>query len=194
MMLYQHMGSRVIGKYTNFEEDARGLKFEGELFLQIEDAKNCYALLKGGVPFGMSIGFRIPANGAEWDENSMTRTINAIDLLELSVVSFPMNPKARVQRVKQEAADMTVREVERALRDVVGFSKTEAKTGAAALKQALKLRDADEGEKQAGDELLVAQVKELAAQMNGTPKPSTQPAIVPLADQVKALAAEYARG
>lgn len=61
--------------------------------------------------------------------------------MEISAVTFPMNPKARVRKVK--GAETTIREWEDILRDV-GLSRNESKIGAKALTKALNQRDVDD--------------------------------------------------
>ena len=48
----------------------------------------------------MSIGFMIPPGGWEYDDAKRARTIKEADLWEISLVTFPANPKARITRVK----------------------------------------------------------------------------------------------
>jgi hypothetical protein len=66
--------------------------------------------------------------------------LKSVDLMEISAVTFPMNPKARIQAVK--GAERTVREWEELLRDVGSLSRTEAKAAASAVSKALEQRDA----------------------------------------------------
>jgi hypothetical protein len=80
-----------------------------------------------------------------WDESSRKRYLSEVDLMEISAVTFPMNPKARVNAVK--GADMTVRQWESHFRDECGLSRSEAKSAASAVAKALGLRDA-EGEQE----------------------------------------------
>ena len=62
-----------------------------------------------------------------------------VDLMEISAVTFPMNPKARVQMVKGE--ERTVREWEEIMRDAGSLSRNEAKVAATAVTKALSNRD-----------------------------------------------------
>ena len=71
--------------------------------------------------------------------------------MEISAVTFPMNPRARVQGVK---SDRTVREWEEILRDAGNLSRQEAKVAAAAVAKSLSQRDAD-------DENLLASISQL---------------------------------
>ena len=51
--------------------------------------------------------------------------------MEVSLVTFPMNPRATVRQVKGE--DITVREWEKGLRDAFQLSRSEAKKAATAV-------------------------------------------------------------
>ena len=66
--------------------------------------------------------------------------LESVDLMEISAVTFPMNPKARIQAVK--GTECTVRDWEQFLRDEGSLSRTEAKAAASAVTKALEQRDA----------------------------------------------------
>lgn len=128
-MLSQHgmMGDDAIpiGVWSSMEEDDTGLKVEGHLIaLDSDKGKRIHAAMKAGVLNGMSIGYRVKSFDYGTKPDQPRRTIKSLDLVELSVVTFPMNEQARVQRVK--AADvLTKKDFEKALRDA-GFSKNDA--------------------------------------------------------------------
>lgn len=129
-MLLQHGGftaedNTPIGIWTALEEDSIGLKVSGK-FADTARGREAYALLKMAprpAIDGLSIGY-IPK---EWSMRSRPeeprRTLKKVDLVEVSLVTFPANPKARVQAVK---SGLTIRDAERALRDA-GFSAQESK-------------------------------------------------------------------
>jgi phage head maturation protease len=89
---------------------------------------------------GLSIGYRVDPKGVEYDEKGKTRMIKSVDLMEISAVTFPMNPRARVQQVK--GTERSVREWEQFLRDEGSLSRNEAKAAASAVTKALEQRDA----------------------------------------------------
>ena len=66
--------------------------------------------------------------------------------MELSVVTFPANGKARVSAVKAASEIGTMREFERFLRDVGGFSHSQAKAIAASGFKASDPRDEAEAD------------------------------------------------
>lgn len=78
-----------------------------------------------------------------------------VDLLEISLVTFPMNESALIQTVKGNAKN--IREWEKILRDVGGLSRTESKIGAKALAEALNHRDDDDNQS------LVTLIKKVAS-------------------------------
>lgn len=95
-MLYQHDASQVIGFWQTITEDAQGLYVEGNLLLDIARALEIYTLLQAGALDGLSIGFRtIRAAPSRLNY----RMVEEIDLAEISIVTFPMHPEARVSKV-----------------------------------------------------------------------------------------------
>lgn len=140
-MLYQHDAKQPIGVYDEIIEDERGLRVKGRLALGTQRGREVYELMKMGAIDGLSIGYRVDAKGYDYDDKRKRRFLKSVDLMEISAVTFPMNPKARVQAVK---SDRTIREWESFLRDEGGLSRNEAKAGAAALTKTLDQRDVGE--------------------------------------------------
>jgi len=97
-MLYQHDPAEPIGTWTEIREDARGLFVRGRLALAVARGREVHALMRQGALDGLSIGFR--AVRARTDAKSGIRRILEVDLWEISVVTFPMLPEARVGAVK----------------------------------------------------------------------------------------------
>ena len=94
-MLYQHDQTRPIGRWREIRETAKGLWVEGQLAPDVSLADEVAALIEHGALDGLSIGFRVqkalPGGGR------IRRRLQAIDLVEISIVTFPMQPLARVQ-------------------------------------------------------------------------------------------------
>lgn len=159
-MLWGHdMRGVPIGKWTHFEEDARGLKASGQLLMDIGKARDVYAAMHGGVVKGLSIGFMIPPGGSEMDRNGVRR-IKSVDLLEVSVVTFPMNPRAKVSGIKAADGVKTIREFEDFLRDEGGFSNAQAKAIASrGFKGSADPRDEDGQANIAALQQLLAKIK-----------------------------------
>jgi HK97 family phage prohead protease len=101
-MLWQHDSREPIGAWQELDEDANGLKVRGRLFIdEIPRARQAHALLKGGGLSGLSIGFHSVAG--EIDASSGLRHLYDIELLEISLVTFPAADLARVSAVKRKS-------------------------------------------------------------------------------------------
>ena len=91
-MLWQHDPAEPIGTWLSLAEDARGLRVAGRLNLAVQRAREIDALMRDRALDGLSIGFRVtravPERGG--------RRLLAIDLWEVSLVTFPLQPEARV--------------------------------------------------------------------------------------------------
>jgi HK97 family phage prohead protease len=93
-MLWQHDPTRPIGVWDEVREDAKGLHVRGRLLLEVQAAREAQVLLKAGAIDGLSIGYRTlrAEKGA-----SGQRLLHEIELWEVSLVTFPMLPEARVR-------------------------------------------------------------------------------------------------
>jgi Escherichia/Staphylococcus phage prohead protease len=97
-MLFQHNPSEPLGVWVSLTEDARGLYARGRLMPEVARAREVLALMRVGALDGLSIGFR--AVRARRDEKTGVRRLTRVDLWEISVVTFPLLPEARVAHVK----------------------------------------------------------------------------------------------
>jgi len=142
-MLYQHKTDEPIGIFTEMYEDNKGLYVKGQLAMGTQKGREAYELLKMGALDGMSIGFKADPDKQGYNENKRgVRTLKEVDLMEISLVTFPMNESALIETVKGNAKN--IREWEKILRDAGGLSRTEAKIGAKALSESLNQRDAED--------------------------------------------------
>lgn len=100
-MLFQHDPAEPIGVWLELREDTRGLFARGRLLSEIARGREVLSLMRAGAIDGLSIGFRT----VEGRTNPKTgiRRIAKIDLWEISVVTFPMHPGARVAAFKRDA-------------------------------------------------------------------------------------------
>ncbi len=98
-MLWQHDASQPVGIWQSISEDYRGLKVHGRLNLQVAKAREILSLMREGSVDGLSIGYR--TRRAERDAKSGVRRLYQLDLWEISLVTFPMLPQARVNAVKR---------------------------------------------------------------------------------------------
>ena len=98
-MLFQHDPAEPIGVWAELREDAVGLHVKGRLTLDVARAREVLALMRAGAIDGLSIGFR--AVEGRTDPRTRVRRLARIDLWEVSVVTFPMQPDARIAGVKR---------------------------------------------------------------------------------------------
>lgn len=135
-MLLQHGGGMFggstedgipVGVWTEMEEDDKGLKVTGELFgLDTQKGTYIYEGLKTGALDGLSIGFvaREVVYGKKPEDPP--RTLKKIDLMELSIVTFPANGAARITDAKSIEEIRSLADAEAWLRDAAGFSRQQA--------------------------------------------------------------------
>ncbi|WP_445216199.1 HK97 family phage prohead protease [Bradyrhizobium sp. Pa8] len=97
-MLLQHDTARPVGVWKSLVEDSFGLKVTGQLVLDSTQGRDTYALLKAGALDGLSIGY--VSKKDSFDRTKNVRRLEAVDLFEISIVTFPMLPSATVERVK----------------------------------------------------------------------------------------------
>jgi HK97 family phage prohead protease len=140
-LLYQHKSDMPIGVFDEIREDDHGLVVKGRLALKTQAGAEAYELLKMGALDGLSIGFRVNPKEVSYDKRGNKRIIKEVDLMEVSLVTFPMNPQATVRSVKGE--DISIREWENGMRDAFSLSRSEAKMAAKAVTDAFGQRDVD---------------------------------------------------
>ncbi len=99
-LLWQHNIDEPIGVIDTIFEDPQGLYVEGRLLMDVPRAKEAYSLLKEGVVKGMSIGYS-PVRFS-YDPDNGVRKLHALDLFEVSLVTFPANQEAQVTVFKSD--------------------------------------------------------------------------------------------
>jgi HK97 family phage prohead protease len=100
-MLWQHDPAQPIGVWDVVREDGTGLYVKGRLLDSVARAREAAALIGAGAIDGLSIGYR--TRKAEKDATGC-RLLTELELWEVSLVTFPMLPSARVGQ-KGEASD-----------------------------------------------------------------------------------------
>jgi len=91
------------GVWTSLEEDGKGLKGRGRISaLDTDYGKRARALVQDGALKGLSIGYRVAANGAAYGKKAgePKRTLKSLNLIEVSLVTAPSNSHARVDSIK----------------------------------------------------------------------------------------------
>lgn len=92
-MLWQHDPAQPIGVWDELREDARGLWVKGRILGSVARGREAAALIEAGAIDGLSIGYRTVKAG----QNSKgQRLLSELELWEVSLVTFPMLPTARV--------------------------------------------------------------------------------------------------
>ncbi len=127
-MLFQHDPAQPIGVWQSLVEDARGLFVRGRLTSAVAKAQEVLALMRSGALDGLSIGFKLVSGRR--DGRTGIRRLSAVDLWEISIVTFPMQPGARITSVKARPFSEgvpTEREFERWLTRDAGLTRTEAR-------------------------------------------------------------------
>ena len=141
-MLAGHDQTQTVGVWEEITETAEGLVVKGRLLInEVQRAAEVRSLIQAGAQRGLSIGF---ASRKALPRKGGGRTISDLELLEISVVSVPCHPHARITSSKEH--DMT---------------ETTEDNGIAALEA--KMTDL---EKKADTAPIVARLDKLEAKMN----------------------------
>lgn len=127
-VLWQHDTGEPIGNWGELKEDDYGLLGGAELWLdEAPYARLAQKGMRTKTITGLSIGYRVK----RFSRNASTGAtlLQELDLVEISVVTNPMNDHARVSGVKSviEAGRLpSLPEFESFLREAGGFSKSQA--------------------------------------------------------------------
>ena len=108
-MLWQHDPAQPIGIWDEVREDAKGLWVKGRLLDAVEKGREAIALIQAGAIDGLSIGYR---TRKATKNTKGQRLLTELELWEVSLVTFPMLPSARITG-KSEDTDL-----DRSLRDM----------------------------------------------------------------------------
>lgn len=122
-MLWQHFSDKIIGLWDTLAEVKRGLAVEGVINMDVQQGREARSLAKQGAIKGLSIGY-IPRDFHFEDD---VRVLERVDIMEVSLATFPMNTRARIVGVKND----TPRNLERLIREELGLSKRVSKRAAA---------------------------------------------------------------
>ncbi len=113
-MLWQHDPAQPIGVWDEVREDARGLYVKGRLLESVAKAREAAALIAAGAIDGLSIGYRT-LRAVKNDEGR--RLLKELELWEVSLVTFPMLPSARVGAKGESLGTDDLRELAAAFED-----------------------------------------------------------------------------
>jgi HK97 family phage prohead protease len=107
-MLWQHDPAQPIGVWDEVREDAAGLWVKGRILRDVEKGREAAALIEAGAIDGLSIGYRT----VRATKNAKGgRLLSELELWEVSLLTFPMLPDARVGAKGDDPVDCTLREL-----------------------------------------------------------------------------------
>jgi HK97 family phage prohead protease len=98
-MLWQHDPQEPIGVWDEVREDSKGLWVKGRILDKLQRGREAITLIGAGAIDGLSIGYRTKT--ATRNDKGQ-RLLEELELWEVSLVTFPMLPSARV-RAKGDA-------------------------------------------------------------------------------------------
>lgn len=113
-LLWQHDPAQPIGVWTEVREDERGLYVKGRLLTEVARGREAAALIGAGAIDGLSIGYRTLRAAKD---DSGRRVLSEVELWEVSLVTFPMLPDARIGAKAEEPSDILFRELAEVVAD-----------------------------------------------------------------------------
>jgi HK97 family phage prohead protease len=151
MFVNHDADSIPVGEWTSFEFDDKGMSAQGRIYMNTTQGSDLYQVMSespnmfGGVSVGAYAEdfMMVNAEGEPDQSDEAYFQITKGGLREVSVVMYPNNPMAEVQKLEYFRADGTadLKVLERALRDA-SLSKKDAVTAASIFKKVLEQRDA----------------------------------------------------
>ncbi len=124
-MLFSHNPDLPVGVWESATETKSGFEVKGRLLIpDVAKAVEAHALLKARAITGLSIGFKTVKSFRRTDGG---RTITALDLMEISLVTVPAHPGAKITSAKSlvptdRTAFRLADEINRARRKIRGES------------------------------------------------------------------------
>ncbi len=107
-MLWQHDPAQPIGVWDEVREDAAGLYVKGRILRDVKKGREAAALIEAGAIDGLSIGYRTVR---ATKNTTGGRLLSELELWEVSLVTFPMLPDARVGAKGDDPVAETLREL-----------------------------------------------------------------------------------
>ncbi len=93
-VLWQHHPNVPIGRVVEMQENAVGLRIRMEICLDTQMGRDAMSLIKSGVLKGLSVGYTVKKSAR--GQAGVRRKLLKVDLKEVSLVTFPAHPKAKV--------------------------------------------------------------------------------------------------
>jgi uncharacterized protein len=105
-MLFQHNPAEPVGVWDAIAENDAGLNVKGRLLIDdVARAREVRALVHAKAITGLSIGFRTKQATAR---KGGGRNIKSLELVEISLVTVPMHPGARITSAKSASIIMAI--------------------------------------------------------------------------------------
>ena len=123
-LLWQHDTKEPIGVIKYMQEDDRGLHINAEINLLVQKGAEAASLIKQNAITGLSIGFTIK----DYEQSYQQRIIKQVNLLEVSVVTFPANEEAKIHETKIQqnmGGNMELKSITKQIEDVSSTLKNE---------------------------------------------------------------------
>ena len=95
-LLIQHRGGVIAGEIETLAEDERGLRVIGRLG-ENAAGRSAGRLMRAGKLNGLSFGYRTTRAG----RTGAHRRLDEVELVEVSLVKRPMQPRARVHEIEE---------------------------------------------------------------------------------------------
>ena len=151
MFLNHQSDAMPVGEWTSFEMDETGMTAQGRIYTNTTAGKDIYTVMQESPQMfgGVSVGAyaedyqMVNADGDPDQSDEAYFQIIKGGLREVSIVMYPNNPEANVNKLEffrpDGSADLKI--LEQALRDA-GLSKSDAVAAASTFKKVLEQRDA----------------------------------------------------
>ena len=151
MFLNHQSDAMPVGEWTSFEMDETGMMAQGRIYTNTTAGKDIYTVMQESPQMfgGVSVGAyaedyqMVNADGNPDQSDEAYFQITKGGLREVSIVMYPNNPEANVNKLEffrpDGSADLKI--LEQALRDA-GLSKSDAVAAASTFKKVLEQRDA----------------------------------------------------
>jgi HK97 family phage prohead protease len=97
VILWQHQHDLPIGGVLEISEDRKGLHIVGQLDLDTELGRRAFSGMRKGYLRSLSIGYK---SRKDYMERGGVRVLEDVLLIEISLVTFPANPEARIGDIK----------------------------------------------------------------------------------------------
>jgi HK97 family phage prohead protease len=104
-LLWNHSSEpeHIIGVFTA-QEEQKGLRVEGRINLEFEDARKLYEKIKWlhqeGISIGLSMGYQVIKDDYKDIANKRVRLLKEVKLYEGSITLFPANELALIEEIK----------------------------------------------------------------------------------------------